>query len=233
MLHFRLHGGGARGLAPLRGLREGRSARLRSRVRIWQGRRFLRFLLHRHEIDVRGSAAFHNHLGRRRRRSPVLRLPGSLGKLLLLGLGEHGWCLVGREGRLVTRRTRVAEGRSVRELDRLLRMGFERAELMLRPSEDTRRVVNVVVSRPAVVGIRKFGFVSPGFVPTVLPEVVDRRRLPAGIRGVLGERRPQPRGVGRALGLRGELAVRVGGVLAAAGIGGVVGERRAAVRGDG
>lgn len=101
MLHLSLHGGGARGLAPLWSLREGRCARFRNRVRVGQGWRLLWFLLHWDKIDARGSAAFHNHLSGRWRRSPVLCLPGSLGIRLLLGLGKNSWCLVRGEGRFI------------------------------------------------------------------------------------------------------------------------------------
>lgn len=233
MLHFRLHGGGARGFTPLWSLREGCCAWFRNRVRVGQGRRLLRFLLHWNKIDAWGSTAFHNHLGGRWSRSPVLCLPGSLGKRLLIRLGKYSWCLVGREGRFIARRTRVAQGRSVRELNWLLLMGFECTKLMLRASEHPRRVVHVVVSRATVVRIRKFRLVPPGLVPTVLPKMVHRRCLTAGVGGILGERRPQARGVGCSLGLWGELAVRVWGVLPTAGIGCVVGKGRAAVWGNG
>lgn len=191
MLHFRLHGGGARGLASLWGLREGCRARFRSRVRFRQGRRrLLLFLLHWDKIDVRGSAAFHNHLSGRWCRSSILCFPGSLGKWLLIGLGKYSWCLVGREGRFVARRTRVAQGRSVRELNWLRLMGFVSTKLMLRPSENTHRVMDIVMSWPTVVGICKFSFMSPGFVPTVLPKVVHGCCLTTRIGGVLGKRCP-------------------------------------------
>lgn len=190
MLHFGLHGGGARGLASLWSLREGCCARFRNRVRIGQGRRLLLFLLHWDKIDVSGSAAFHNHLSGRWCRSSVLCFPGSLGKLLFIRLGKYSWCLVGREGRFVARRTRVAQGRSVRELNWLLLMGFVCTKLMLRPSVNTCRVMNIVMSRSTVVGVCKFCFVSPGFVPTVLPKMIHRRCLTTRIGGILGKRRP-------------------------------------------
>lgn len=120
----------------------------------------------------------------------------------------------------------------MRELNWLLLMGFECTKLMLRASEHPSRVVHVVVSWPAVVRIRKFCLVPPGFVATVLPKVVHRRGLAAGVGGVLGEGCPQAGGVGCSLGLRGELAVGVWGVLPTAGIGCVMGKGCAAVWGD-
>lgn len=121
----------------------------------------------------------------------------------------------------------------MRELNWLLLMGFEGTKLMLCASEHPSRVVHVVVSGATVVRIRKFRLVPPGFVATVLPKVVHRGRLSAGVGGILGEGRPQARGVGCSLGLGGELAVGVGGVLPAAGIGSVMRKGRAAVWGDG
>lgn len=121
----------------------------------------------------------------------------------------------------------------MRELNWLLLMGFECTKLMLCASEHSRRVVHVVVSGATVVRVCELRLVPPGFEATVLPKVVHRRCLAAGVGGILRERCPQARGVGCSLGLGGELAVGVWGVLPTAGIGCVMGKGRAAVWGNG
>lgn len=181
MLHFRLHGGGARRLAPLWSLREGRRALLSNTVGFWQGRGFLLLFFHRDKIDVGSSATLCRRLSRRWRGSSVLSISGSLGKLLLLGLRKYSRRLVRREGRFVTRRARMAQGRSVRILYWLWLMRFVCVKLMLRPSVNTCRVMDIVMSLPSIVGICKFCVVSPGFIPRVLSVMVHRCRLTTGI----------------------------------------------------
>lgn len=65
----------------------------------------------------------------------------------------------------------------------------------------------------SVVGICKFCFMSPGFIPGILTKMVSWCCLTTRVRRILGKWSPLAWGQRGSLGLRGKLAERIWGIL--------------------